>query len=184
MHAVVILYDYYHRRQFPKLKALGFESFCKISCIAQPGLSAYMRHVVVSKEDLADLNNQFSITEKMIEDACNTCIRLDPSKDTPNIEAWPISKVAVFLVDPTKEKCMLQFSSVTQGVWSLVEQTLEAGSEKAGKGYKSNTFSSQKVNFNRSSRTKCYQQEKVLEQLAFSAVQQLTGEQRQPSIFQ
>jgi len=175
MHAVVMLYNYYHRKQFPKLEVLGLKSVCKISGNAQPGLLAYMKYMHECEENPENLDNELSITEKMVMDACNICIGLDSSKGTPKVEAWPISKIAVFLVDPTKEKCMLQFSSITQGVWSLVENSVEVSSEKVGKGPQTNALSLQKVTSSGTSQCESYQSEEILEQLAFSAVEQVTG---------
>ncbi|XP_020261513.1 uncharacterized protein LOC109837607 isoform X2 [Asparagus officinalis] len=109
------------------------------------------------EEGSDNLNNQFSITEKMVMDACNICIELDSSKDNPIIQGWPISKVAVFLVDPTNKNCLLQFCSITQGVWSLVEKAVEAHYENGFSQNEADEF------------------EKVLEQLAFSSVEQETG---------
>ena len=71
----------------------------------------------------------------------------------------------VFLVDPSKEKCVLQFSSITQGFWSLVERALEAR------------------NKNCSSQNRSYESEEALEQLAFSTVEQETGDSVSLSMF-
>ncbi|URE03400.1 hypothetical protein MUK42_07877 [Musa troglodytarum] len=38
MHSVVLRYNYYHRKQFPELKFLAFEPFCKMASIANPSL--------------------------------------------------------------------------------------------------------------------------------------------------
>ena len=164
MCAVVILYSYYHRKQFPELEVLGFKSFCKLCCIAQPGLLMYLRYMHGCEDDSENVHN-LSITEKMVMDACNICIGLNSSKDTSIKEEWPVSKIAVFLVDPSKEKCVLQFSSITQGVWSLMERALEAHNE------------------NFSSHNQSYESEEALEQLAFSVVEQETGDSVSPNMF-
>ncbi|WOH12479.1 hypothetical protein DCAR_0831983 [Daucus carota subsp. sativus] len=70
--------------------------------------------------------DQLSLTEKAIKDACNTCLALDDvPEDMPIKEDWPISKIVVMLVDPTKENCLYIFGSVTRGVWSFLEQTID-----------------------------------------------------------
>lgn len=165
MHAVAILYNYYHRKQFPKLEFLGMESFCKLCCIAKPGILSYLRYMHTCEDSSENLNNQLSITEKMVMDACHICIELDSSKENPRIEGWPISKVAVFLVDSTKEKCALQFCSITQGVWSLVENDLEARYQ------------------NMSLPNGSCESEEMLEKLALSAVEKETGNSIFPNIF-
>nr|CAD1838978.1 unnamed protein product [Ananas comosus var. bracteatus] len=125
MQAVVLLYNYYHRRQFPQLEFLGFESFCKSASIAKPALLNYMKFMHNCDGGLADLEKQLSITEKMVMDGCSISAALDASKSAPDMEKWPISKVAVFLINPTKETCLLQFSSVTKGFDKPCEDELQ-----------------------------------------------------------
>lgn len=76
-----------------------------------------------------NLDNQFSITEKMIMDACDISKNLDASTEVPNIEGWPISKVSVLLVDSKKENCYLLFSSITQGVWSVIQKDVDVSKQ-------------------------------------------------------
>ncbi|KAJ6850017.1 uncharacterized protein M6B38_268460 [Iris pallida] len=172
MHAAVILYNYYHRKQFPSLEFLDFESFCKVASIAKQGLLKYMRHVNRCKEDLEGLNN-LSITEELVMEACNVCTALDVSKNFPDVEGWPISKVAVFLVDPTKEKCLLHFSSITQGVWSLVEKVLEVPLQKLEERKVKRDASKKRTS---DGPPVCaYETEEDIEHLAFSVVEQETG---------
>lgn len=90
-------------------------------------------------------------------DACNICRGLDPSKDNPILDRWPISKIAVFLVNSAKERCLLWFCSITHGVWSLMEKVVETSLA------------------NCSSQSESYQYEEILEKLAFSSVEQETG---------
>ncbi|XP_020254013.1 uncharacterized protein LOC109831085 isoform X2 [Asparagus officinalis] len=167
MHAVVILYNYYLQKQFPKLEVLGFKTLCKVSCTAQPGLSVYMRYMHISREDAESPSSMLSITEKSVISACNICIGLDTSKDAPDIETWPVSKIAVFLVDPTEEKCMLQFSATIQGVWSLVEKDIDASSDTSEGGVQMNKI--HKMASKGSLQNEPHQSEEVLEQLAYSA---------------
>ncbi|KAJ6848331.1 uncharacterized protein M6B38_273780 [Iris pallida] len=174
MHAAVILYNYYHRKQFPSLEFLNFESFCKIASTAKPGLLKYMKFMNRCEEDLEVLNN-LSITEKIVMEACHVCAALDASKAFPDIEGWPISKVAVLLVDSTKENCLLHFSSITQGVWSLVEKVHEISLEKLMVERKIKRYASNKKRTLDGSSARAYKIEEELEQLAFSAVEQETG---------
>ncbi|BBG93598.1 hypothetical protein Prudu_001663, partial [Prunus dulcis] len=126
VHAVVLLYNYYHRKQCPDLEVLNFDSFCKLVLVLKPALLPHMKFMQKpSDTELDDLEKQLSVTEKTIMDACNMSLRLDASKDVPNTEGWPISKVTVFLVDPKKENCLLLFSLITQGVWSVIEKDLD-----------------------------------------------------------
>ncbi|KAL1804813.1 hypothetical protein ACET3Z_027881 [Daucus carota] len=43
MHAVVVLYNYYHRKRHPSLEYLTFTSCCKLAVIFKPKLLAYMK---------------------------------------------------------------------------------------------------------------------------------------------
>ncbi|KAL6557142.1 hypothetical protein OROMI_017492 [Orobanche minor] len=127
MHAVVLLYNYHHRRQKPELKFLDFPSFCKLSVVVKPPLVSFMKLTMENgstKSSAAE--NHLSITEKAIKDACDIALALDAKSESPNIEGWPISKVAILLIDSKKENCMLRFGDVTKGVWSLIEKELDA----------------------------------------------------------
>lgn len=125
MHAVVLLYNYHHRKQKPELVFLEFLDFCKFAIVIRPPLIAFMKMMKeIKPEDLSDAKDWLSVTEKAIRDACDIALGLDASKDVPNIEGWPISKVAVLLIDLKKENCVLQFNAVTEGGWSLIEKEL------------------------------------------------------------
>ncbi|RHN76186.1 hypothetical protein MtrunA17_Chr2g0329291 [Medicago truncatula] len=75
--------------------------------------------------ELVDVEQKLSLTEKAIMSSHDICLSLDASKHVPNIEGWPISKVAVLLVDSKKENCFLRFNSFTDGVWSLIEKDVD-----------------------------------------------------------
>ncbi|GMH08670.1 hypothetical protein Nepgr_010510 [Nepenthes gracilis] len=127
MHAVVLLYNYYHRKRHRELEFLEFDSFCKLAVVFRPNLLPYLKLMRVAKYDeLDDVEGQLSLTEKMIMDACDISKSLDSSKDVPITEGWPITKLAIFLVDNWKENCFLLHSAITQGVWSLIEKDLNA----------------------------------------------------------
>lgn len=126
LHAVVLLYNYYQRKEDPQAQYLDFESFCKLAMTLKPALMSYMKFM--NQSDLTsskDMNNDLSVTEKAIQDACNISCALDASKDVPAINKWLISKVSVLLLDSKKETCFLNYCSVTEGVWSLIEKCLE-----------------------------------------------------------
>ncbi|XP_024043271.1 uncharacterized protein LOC18047596 [Citrus clementina] len=78
--------------------------------------------------ELDDPDKQLSVTEKKIMDACDISNSLDASKDIPSTEGWPISKVAVLLIDSRKENCFLKHSSMTEGFFSLIEKDLDVSS--------------------------------------------------------
>ncbi|CAN6981553.1 unnamed protein product [Brassica rapa subsp. trilocularis] len=120
VHAVVLLYNYYHRREHPHLERLPFESFRSLTTVMRPAL---LPHFKESGED--------GVLEKVIVDACSLSMSLDASSDFSTLKKWPIRKVAVLLVDSKKTCCYLQHSSITQGVWSLLEKPIECQSEEA-----------------------------------------------------
>jgi hypothetical protein len=79
-----------------------------------------------NETDLVDMEQQLSLTEKAITGSCDICTHLDASKSVPNIEGWPVSKVAVLLVNSKKENCFLLFCSITDGVWSVIEKDVDS----------------------------------------------------------
>ncbi|KAL9431733.1 hypothetical protein AB3S75_026850 [Citrus x aurantiifolia] len=129
VHAVVLLYNYYHIKQHRQLKFEGFESFSKLAVVLKPTLLVHMKLLQRSNDsELDDPDKQLSVTEKKIMDACDISNSLDASKDIPSTEGWPISKVAVLLIDSRKENCFLKHSSMTEGVFSLIEKDLDVSS--------------------------------------------------------
>jgi len=128
----VLLYNYYHRKQHPELEYLPLNEFCKLVVVLRPALLAYMQFMQNSnEEELPHVEKQLSLTEKMIMEACDVCKCLDASKNVPSIEGWPITKVAILLIDSKKKNCVLLFSSITCGVWSLVEKDLDTSSQSS-----------------------------------------------------
>ncbi|XP_059284923.1 uncharacterized protein LOC132038250 [Lycium ferocissimum] len=126
LHAVVLLYNYYQRKQNPQAQFLDFESFCKLAMTLRPVLVSYMKFTNQSNTTGSkDTDNDLSVTEKAIQDACNISWALDASKDVPSMNEWLIAKVSVLLLDSKKENCWLLFGSVTEGVWSLLEKCLD-----------------------------------------------------------
>lgn len=168
MHAVVLLYNYYHRKQHPELCFLEPVSFCKLALTLKPALTAHMK--IMHQTDsirLNDLENQLSVAEKAIMDACNISLSLDALKNVPSIEGYPISKVSVFLVDSEKENCVLLYNSITNGVWSIIEKSINDSSidlENTSEGAKiSQSMTGEQLT------------ESYFEQLAFTAVKEATG---------
>ncbi|WVZ03247.1 hypothetical protein V8G54_024053 [Vigna mungo] len=201
VRSVVLLYNYYQRKRHPQLEYLPLNEFSKLVVVLRPALLAYMQFMQNShEEELTDVEKQLSLTEKMIMEACDVSKSLDASKNVPNIEGWPITKVAILLIDSKKEKCFLLFGSITSGVWSLVEKSLDTSSQSSliSKGLDTSSQSSLGsrglVTSNQSSEvtpgTKQYKKKRVLKksskdelkvnedvflQLGHSAIKEATG---------
>ncbi|XP_015583221.1 uncharacterized protein LOC8266748 isoform X2 [Ricinus communis] len=176
VHAVVLLYNYYYRKQHPHLEYLGFENFCKLAVILRPTLLAHLKLMQLSNDtELDNLEEEVSLTEKMIMDACDISTTLDASRQAPTIEGWPISKVAVFLIDLKKENCLLKFGSITKGVWSVIEKDMDL-SNKSSRGTIDPEHVTKKKRFIRKPLNNVsVADEADLQQLAFSAVKEVTG---------
>lgn len=176
MHSVVLLYNYYHRKQHPELPILAFDEFCKLAVVLRPTLLAYMNFMQQSGEsELNDVEKQLSVAEKMVMDACDICTCLDASKSVPNMEGWPISKVTVFLIDSKKENCFLLFGSITKGVWSVVERDVDISSQSSDdtKGTKSALKKRRVVR--KPAKDKLNVDESGLLQIGYSAVKEAAG---------
>ncbi|XP_050256685.1 uncharacterized protein LOC126702105 [Quercus robur] len=176
MHAAVLLYNYYLRKQNPQLEVLGFEAFCKLSVVLKPTLLAHMKLMQSSDDtEIDDLKKQLSETEKRIMEACDISASLDASKDVPNIEGWPISKVAVLLVDSNKENFFLRFSSITQGVWSVIEKDVDISNPTVEGTVDANQSNKKKRFIRKPSKDESSVDESGLLQLAYAAVKEATG---------
>ncbi|TVU08958.1 hypothetical protein EJB05_42386, partial [Eragrostis curvula] len=119
VQAMVLLYNYYHRKQFPHLAFADPERFIQaaLSAADDTNLDAYLKY---------DAEAGISVADWAVEDACGIADALDADKDSPPwMSTWPISKVAVLLVDQTGNKCLIERSSVTEGVWSLFEKDIK-----------------------------------------------------------
>jgi len=125
MQAVVLLYNYYHRKEYQHLEELNFLNFCRFAVVSCAKLIAYMGVIKGSNQSLSSLHkHRFTPTERMVKEACETCLALESPKAMSEINTWPTSKVAVFIVDK-KERCILIYGSITKGVWSLVEKEID-----------------------------------------------------------
>ncbi|TVU21226.1 hypothetical protein EJB05_30851, partial [Eragrostis curvula] len=120
VHAMVLLYNYYHRKHFPHL---AFTDPKQFTLAAGDALLVYLKH--------GGGDAEASVTDKAFEDACGIAKALDAKEDSPQTSMWPISKVAVLLVDPTGKKCLIDYASVTKGVWSILEKDITAASGKS-----------------------------------------------------
>ncbi|KAJ9537230.1 hypothetical protein OSB04_029963 [Centaurea solstitialis] len=93
---------------------------------------------------------------------------LDASANiSSTVKGWPITKVAVLLVDSKRENCFLQFDN---GVWSVIEKDLS--SEANGVGSESKTNKKRRTLYMKGDDA---EGEAGLRQLAFSAVKKVTG---------
>ncbi|KAK2423296.1 hypothetical protein QL285_033759 [Trifolium repens] len=118
VQSVVLLYNYYYRKHNPGLEFMRYREFCKMIVDLRPILVPYMKFTLKPDYDaeLIDVEQQLSLTENEIMNSYHIYTDLDASKTVPNIKGWPISKVAILLVDSKKENCFLCFSSITNGV--------------------------------------------------------------------
>ncbi|XP_073266619.1 uncharacterized protein [Populus alba] len=172
VHAVVLLYNYYHRKQYPQLEFLCFENFCKLAVVIKPALMAHIRLLQRSN----DTESQpFPLMEESIMEACSISMSLDASEDDLNIDGWPISKVAVFLVDSRKENCFLQFGSITEGVWSVIEKDVDVSSNSLEGTMDSDHVNKKKRIIKKPLKGKSSSNEDRFQQFAFSAVKEATG---------
>ncbi|TKY48339.1 hypothetical protein E2542_SST25755 [Spatholobus suberectus] len=184
VHAVVLLYNYYHRKQHPELGFLSFDEFCKLAVVLRPTLSVHMKSVQNTDETkLVDVEKQLSLTEDKILNACNICTHLDASKNVPDIEGWPISKVAVLLIDSKKENCFLHFSSITEGVWSVVEKDVDTFSQSSevtsGAKY---TYKKKRV-IKKPTKNELNSEEDGILQIGYSAIKELQSKAKTASRF-
>lgn len=176
VHAAVLLYNYYHRKQQADIEYLGFESFCKLAVTLKPQLMGYMKLMHRSDyAELDDLEEQLSVTEKAIMSACDISLALDASKDAPCVEGWPVSKVAVLVTDSSKDHCLLQFSSITHGVWSVIEKDYDLSSVSSERTVEGQYVYKRKRNTKKSLRNETNSDEADFRKLVISAVKEVTG---------
>eukprot|EP01018_Ginkgo_biloba_P032585 Gb_11674 [translate_table: standard] len=189
MHAVVLLYNYYHRQQFPHLDFLDCITFCKTAVVTCAKLITYMGILKGTNQLASNFVQRATLTEKMVKEACDTCQALNSPRAMSDIKALPISKVAVFVVDAMCEKCVLIFGSITKGVWSLVEKvldgcdscpggTLESEKSNCAKQTKEKKMSNKTVGFSKNSEEMPSGTSAIdtkLLQIAYSAVKEQTG---------
>uniref|UniRef100_K4A1F3 Uncharacterized protein n=1 Tax=Setaria italica TaxID=4555 RepID=K4A1F3_SETIT len=167
MHATVLLYNYYHRKQFPQLEFADPERFCMTASLtAGDALLVYLNQVHDHHGNGA--GDGLSVTDKAVIEACDIAEALDATKDSPEMTMWPISKVAVLLLDRTKKMCLLEHGSETKGVFSLLEKDIKSalgGSRSSDLSVKESTSKSVVLP----------SEPLVLQQIAYSEVELKTG---------
>ncbi|KAE8771889.1 hypothetical protein D1007_56191 [Hordeum vulgare] len=146
IHTASILYNYYHRKMSPQLAFADAKRFLVCASLsAGEDLLAYLS-MVHERESNPGKHVSLSVTDRAAIQACEIAQELDASKNSPDMAMWPISKVAVLLLDPTRKKCLIEYSANTKGIWSIIEKELDAtagnshstnqpaGQESTGKG--------------------------------------------------
>lgn len=170
VHATVLLYNYYHRKQYPQLEFANPERFSMTACLtAGNTLLMYLDQAYDRRGNGA--GGVLTVTRKAVIDACDIAEALDPTKDSPETTMWPISKVAVLLLDRAKKMCLLEHGSETKGVWSTLEKDIKT----ALGGSQSSDLSVQESS-NKS--VELPSQPYVLQQIAYSEVELKTGLKR------
>ncbi|KAM3268666.1 hypothetical protein P3S67_030630 [Capsicum chacoense] len=181
--AVVLLYNYYYRKQHQdhKLEFLSFTSFCQLAVVLKPSLMTYMKLMHRSDyTDVDDLESQLSFTEKAIMRACDVSLTLDDAEVVQLSQKWPTSKVAVFLVDSRRENCLLMHSSMTCAVWSIIEKRFDGSS---GHPSDSKCINKKRRASKIFSTGLQYADGAALQELALSAAAEATGINRSDLVF-
>jgi hypothetical protein len=127
VHATVLLYNYFHRKQFPQLDFADAKRFAVSASLAAGELLLVYLNQVHDRGASGD-EAGLSVTDKAIVDACGIAEALDATRDAPETITWPISKVAVLLIDKTWKRCLIEHGAVTQGVWSIPEKDVTTAS--------------------------------------------------------
>ncbi|KAM3240018.1 hypothetical protein ACQJBY_053604 [Aegilops geniculata] len=126
IHTAIILYNYYHRKMSPQLAFADPKRFFVCASLsAGEDLLAYLS-MVHERENNPGKHVRLSVTDRAAIQACEIAEELDASKDSPDMAMWPISKVAVLLLDPTRKKCLIEYSANTKGIWSIIEKEIDA----------------------------------------------------------
>ncbi|KAF7088351.1 hypothetical protein CFC21_091472 [Triticum aestivum] len=116
IHKAVIMYNYYHRKISPQLSFADPKLFL-MSLPVEEDLLTHLS-MLLKRESKPGNNQRLYTCDTAALQACEIAKGLDASKDSPDMTAWPISKVAVLLIDPERKKCLIEH---TQGVWSFIE---------------------------------------------------------------
>jgi hypothetical protein len=177
VRATVLLYNYYHRKQFPQLEFATPDRFCLSASlnVRNKNLLMYLNQAQNRLGNGAGAG--ISVTDKAIIDACDIAEALDPTKDSPEMIMWPISKVAVLLLNRRKKVCLLEHGSETKGVWSMFEKDITmALFEKDIKTALGGSLSSDMSVQGSSNKSMALPSELyVLQQIAYSEVELKTG---------
>ncbi|GMI96075.1 hypothetical protein HRI_003276800 [Hibiscus trionum] len=174
VHAVVLLYNYYHRKRHANLEFLDFQPFCKLALLLKPTLKPHLKLMLRTDDtEVIDLEKQLSLMEKAVKDACDIS-RIYASINVPSAKGLPVSKVSVLLIDKTKKNCILLYGSITQGVNSLIEKDVNESCSSSDGSIKAKQMSKRKRTPNKCLRDGLEANECSFQQLAFSAVKEAT----------
>lgn len=177
MHAVVLLYNYYHRLQNPKLEFMEFGEFCKLAVSLKPTLIAHMKYMQQADSTGSDdMETHLSMTEKAIKNACKIALALTSLKDVSHVEKWPVSKVSVLLINPQKDKCLMSFDTITNGVWSVIEKCLNSADLSLEGPSKGKHTNKRKRKAGNELTAEPIDGELAYQRIALSAVKEATGE--------
>ncbi|XP_051188826.1 uncharacterized protein [Lolium perenne] len=170
VHTAIIMYNYYHRKVSPKLAFADPKRFFTCASLSVgEDLLPYLSIAHARENDSGD-DATLSVTDKGAIQACKIAAELDATKIYPDMGVWPIGKVAVLLLDPTKKKCLIEYGADTKGVWSFIEKEYDAAS---GISHSTNQpageESTNKTTFG------ALDGPLILQQLAMSEVQRRTG---------
>ncbi|KAJ6420579.1 hypothetical protein OIU84_028009 [Salix udensis] len=108
-------------------------------------------------------------------EACSISMSLDAAEDDLNIDGWPISRVAVLLIDSKKENCFLQFGSITEGVWSVIEKDVDVSNDSSEGTTDFNHVNKKKRIIRKPLKCKSRSNGAGFQQFAFLAVKEATG---------
>lgn len=124
--------------------------------------------------ELENPEKQLSPAEKAIMEACDIATCLEASK-CEKVESWPLSKVAVLLIDSKKENCHLLFSFITQGVWSVIERDLDTSECQLETVEEEKHVNKNKRVIKKPSKERPDVDETKTREVAYSAVKEATG---------
>ena len=177
VRAAVLLYNYYYRKQFPQLEFANPDRFCLCASLNVSNKKLLMYLNQAQNRLGNEVGAGLSVTDKAIIDACDIAEVLDPTKDSPEMIMWPISKVAALLLNRTKKVCLLEHGSKTKGVWSMFEKDVTmALFEKDIKMALGGSLSSDMSVQGSSNKSMALPSEPyVLQQIAYSEVELKTG---------
>ena len=170
VHTAVILYNYYHRKMFPRLAFAEAQRFFMCASLAVgEDLLPYLS-MVHERENNSGKHGSLSITDRKALQACEIAVELDATKGCPDIVLWQVAKVAVLLLDLTRKKCLIEYSADTKGVWSIIETEYDA---PAGISNSTNQPAGQELTNRRAFAG--LDEPYMLQQLALSEVERRTG---------
>ncbi|KAM0931109.1 hypothetical protein ACQ4PT_000588 [Festuca glaucescens] len=170
VHTAIILYNYYHRKRCPVLAFADAKRFFMCASLSVGEDLLPYSSIVHERENNFGKHGSLSVTDREAIQACEIAVELGACEGYPDVRMWPVAKVAVLLLDPTKKKCLIEYGTHTKGVWSIVEKEYDAA---AGISHSTNQPAGQestnKTTFG------ALDGPLMLQQLAISEVQRRTG---------